>query len=174
MAVIVHMQIAKSSAATTFFKGFTSQKGDARFKDMIELSYFEQTVSIPFETGNNVQATSNRTHSPVMVRKRVDEASPHLREFMRLTEELKIDFFFHRPMSGPSGDHQYYSVSLTGAKVASVRTISPDAFMEKSAEALVPIEEICFTFDKMATFFYVEGSTAVLSSSEDSHSKAMT
>jgi type VI secretion system Hcp family effector len=175
MAVIIHMQVAKKSDPKTFFVGFTSQKGNDSFeKKMIELSYFEQTVSIPFESGNNVQGTANRTHSPVTVRKRVDESSPTLRQCMRETTSLNIEFFFHRPAGIAQGDYAFYSVALTEAKVASIKTYSPDAFLEKSAEVLVPIEEVQFTFDGMNTFWYVESSKAVATSSADSHSNALT
>ena len=169
MAATIHMKITKSDGKA--IEGETSQIGDAFFKGMIECTYFEQTVSIPFEAGTNVQAVSNRSHSPVQIRKRWDSSTPLLREAMKQTENLTIEFFFHRPGRKKTGDHRFFGITLTDAKIASSKMYSPDAYLNKAHDSLVPVEEILFTFQSIKLSHFNEENNAAIEGHDD-HQKA--
>jgi type VI secretion system Hcp family effector len=171
MAATIHMKITKVSDPSKPVAGYTSQKGDDFFAGMIECTYFEQSVSTPFESGNSVQATSNRSHSPALVRKHVDEATPAIRELMRLTEPLNVEFFFHRPAEKKSGDHRFFGIQLTNAKIASIKMVSPDAMLDGDNDTVMPHEEIHFLFETIKTSYYNEADSSAIES-HDSHQKS--
>lgn len=107
-------------------------------KGMIQVLYFEQEVKTAREAGSGM-ATGRRQYQPLLIRKRIDKASPLLMK--ALTENSVVDatFGFYRP--NPTGDgteERFYEIGIRRGRVASVKIV-------QGADGM-PMEEVTFTF----------------------------
>ncbi|MFJ7793789.1 Hcp family type VI secretion system effector [Pseudomonas sp. NPDC096950] len=69
-------------------------------------------------TGNDGGYSSNRgKHLPIMITKNIDKSSPLLASALHEREEIECTIHFYRT-SPAGGQDKYYSVRLTGAKIA--------------------------------------------------------
>lgn len=135
-------------------KGESSQSTLGR-KDTIECLTFESAVATSREAGTGM-ATGRRQYQPLLIRKRIDKSSPLLMRALTNNEVITGEFKFFRP--NPAGDgttEQFYTVSIKGARIASIRLISPDTTDPKSASQ-PPMEEITFVFQTI-TWVYNNG-----------------
>lgn len=156
MADSVHLKLTNETDGKPV-DGETSKVGLAAVQGMIECTYFEHLVEAPWESGK-AMTVGGRRHKPVLIRKRIDQASPLLLELMKNSTKLKCEFTFHRPGRTINGDHDFYCVTLTGARIASLRTYVADSYVEKDKANLAPLEEVSFMFtDIMYSFKHEDG-----------------
>ena len=142
MAETVHLHLKVNGAVV---RGDSSQTSLGR-DGSIECVHYEQKVGTARDAGTG-QATGRRQYEPLVIRKRIDRASPLL--FKALTENQKIEgvFQFFRP--NPSGDgttEQFYTVTIKDGRIASVRDFLPDSLaLAGSNESALEEVTIVFT-----------------------------
>jgi type VI secretion system Hcp family effector len=111
-------------------------------------------VGFRHELKNEIDAqkgvpTKNRIHSPVVIQKNLDYATPELHKSQKEKRvfpsfELK---FYHRPRSG--NETHYFTLTLTNAKIASIKLVMPDAALAANSN-VHEYEEIEFTYESIA------------------------
>jgi type VI secretion system secreted protein Hcp len=141
MAETVHLYLKANGSD---IKGESSQKSLGR-DNSIECVFFEQKVVTAREAGSGM-ATGRRQYEPLLIRKRIDKASPLIMK--ALVENAKIDgtFKFFRP--NPTGDgttQQFYTVEIKDGRVASAKQFVPDTIVPASSTE-PPLEEVTFVF----------------------------
>ncbi len=107
----------------------------------IECLYYEQAVSTAREAGSGI-ATGRRQYQPLVVRKRIDRASPLLARALTESQVLEGTFRFYRP--SPTGDgttEQFYTVRIGRARLTGLRQILPDTTFADTADD-PPLEEL--------------------------------
>ncbi len=125
-------------------EGPVTQKG--REKSIQVLGYDYEVMS-PRDPMSGLP-TGKRLHKPIVIRKRVDQASPLL--FQACTTNENISEFtmkFWRP-SKTGQEEQFFTIKLTNASVASVKQFTTDNTSDEGIN-LPYGEEVSFTFQKI-------------------------
>ena len=124
-------------------------------ENTIECLYFEHAVKTARESGSGM-ATGRRAYEPIIIRKRIDKATPLIAKALCDNEVIEGVFNFYRP--NPVGDgttQQFYTIEIKQGRVAFFKQISPDSFnpaLSNSPE----IEEVGFVFHTI-TWTYNDG-----------------
>ncbi|MBN3862924.1 Hcp family type VI secretion system effector [Pseudomonas frederiksbergensis] len=85
-------------------------------------------------TGNNGGISGDRgRHLPVMITKNIDKSSPLLASALHEREEVECTINFYRT-SPAGGQDKYYSIRLTGARIAHISLQVPHAIHMNDAE----------------------------------------
>jgi type VI secretion system secreted protein Hcp len=161
MAETVHLFL---KANGTDIKGNSTQISMGR-ADSIECVYYDQAVSTAREAGSGM-ATGRRRYEPILVRKRIDKATPLIYKALANNEVVDGIFKFFRP--NPTGDgttEQFYTVEFKGGRVSSVRNYSPDCIDPVSSNQPA-MEEVQFVFHNILWTYNDGGITAEDSWSE--------
>ena len=151
MAETVHLYL---KAKGTDIKGESTQTSLGR-QDSIECVYYQQAVKTARESGSGM-ATGRRQYEPLLVRKRIDKASPLIMKAMVENTEIEGVFKFFRP--NPTGDgttEQFYSVHIEKGRIASVNQYVPDSIVPATSTE-PPLEEVTFVFHTI-TWTYTNG-----------------
>ncbi|HEY1416715.1 MAG TPA: type VI secretion system tube protein TssD [Myxococcaceae bacterium] len=135
-------------------KGESTQQSMGR-ADSIECVSFNSGVTSAREAASNL-ATGRRQHEPLIIRKRIDKASPLLAKALVQNETVEGTFKFYRP--NPAGDgttEQFFIVAIKGGRVFEqklmiLNTLSPEEASEP------PLEEVGFVFQTI-TWTYTNG-----------------
>jgi len=148
MAETVHLYL---KANGTDIKGDSTQTSLGR-EDSIEALYYEFSVKTAREAGSGM-ATGRRQYEPLLIRKRVDKATPLL--FKALTENQAVEgvLKFFRP--SPNGDgttEQFFSMSFKGGRVASHQIVNPDTIVPATSTSPT-LEEVTFVFSTIGMVF---------------------
>ncbi len=154
MAETVHLFL---KANGTDIKGESTQHSLGR-QDSIECVYYEQAVVTAREAGSGM-ATGRRQYNPLVIRKRIDKASPLILKALAENQVIEGTFKFFRP--NPTGDgttEQFYTVVIKAGRVASVKQLCPDTLVPATSTE-PPLEEISFVFHTIAWTFMQGGVT---------------
>jgi len=141
MAETVHLYLKANGQD---IKGESTQTSLGR-QDSIECLYFEQAVETAREAGSGM-ATGRRVYRPLLIRKRIDKASPLLMKAMLEHHNVEGEFKFFRP--SPAGDgttDQFYTVAIQKGRIEGIKQVSPDAHAPASS-TMPPMEEVSFVF----------------------------
>lgn len=154
MAETVHLYLKANGQD---IKGESTQISLGR-EGSIECVYYEQGIKTAREAGSGM-ASGRRQYEPILIRKRIDKASPLI--FKALTENHVIDgvFKFFRP--NPTGDgttEQFFTVSIKKGRIASYKNYVPDT-IEPASSSDPPLEEIQFVFHSIAMTYTNGGVT---------------
>lgn len=85
-------------------------------------------------TGNDGAVSGGRgKHLPIMITKHIDKSSPLLASALHEREEVECTIHFYRTSSA-GGQDKYYSVRLTGAKIAHINLQVPHAIYMNDAQ----------------------------------------
>ncbi len=116
-------------------------------------------------TGNDGTVAGNRgRHTPIMITKGIDKSSPLLANALHECEEVECTINFYRTASA-GGQERYYSVHLTGARIAHISQQVPHAVRMNDAE---PQEQVAIRYRNIA-WAHIIGTTSAYSSwSEES------
>jgi type VI secretion system secreted protein Hcp len=128
-------------------KGESTQTSLER-KDSIECVYFENACRAPRESSSGL-ATGRRIYEPLILRKRIDKASPLMAKALVRNEKIDGKFLFFRPH--PTGDgttEQFFTVEIENGRMAGMKIYIPEAHGE-SHEAEHPLEEWALVFEKI-------------------------
>ncbi len=124
-------------------------------ENSIECLYFQQSVQTARERGTGM-ATGRRQYEPILIRKRIDKASPLLWKALCNNEVIEGKFMFFRP--NPSGDgttQQFYTIEIGGGRISSIKDFVPDT-IEPASSTDPPLEEVSLVFHDI-TWTYTDG-----------------
>jgi type VI secretion system secreted protein Hcp len=116
--------------------------------DSIECVSFGMGAHTTREAGSG-RAVARRQYEPVVVRKRIDKASPLLAKALCNNEVIEGVFKFYRP--NPLGDgttEQFYTVEIKNARVSDIRIFNPDT-IEPGSSSMPGMEEVSFHFGRI-------------------------
>jgi len=100
-----------------WIKGSVTESGKENTSKVIAVDHTVRKAMDP-STG---MPTSTRQHSPLVLTKEVDKASPGLLTAFRDGEKLTFTLYFYTP--GPGGtEQQHYTIELTDAQISTVKT----------------------------------------------------
>ncbi|MBL8602141.1 MAG: type VI secretion system tube protein Hcp [Myxococcales bacterium] len=141
MAETVHLYL---KANGTDINGESSQTSLGR-ENSIECVYYEQGVITAREAGSSL-ATGRRQYNPLLIRKRIDKATPLIAKALVENTVIEGTFKFFRP--NPTGDgttEQFFTVQIKQGRVASQKQFVPDTIVPATSTE-PPLEEISFVF----------------------------
>ena len=142
-------------------KGSVTQKGREGRIAVIAVSH--EIVS-PRDAASGLP-TGKRQHKPLVITKELDKASPLLHAALVSNESLTsvtLDFFAAKiagPAGGAGAEVNDYTIALTNASIASIRTVMPNNKLPDLAK-LATYEEIAFTYQKITWTWNDGGITA--------------
>ncbi len=136
-------------------KGGCTQKGR---EGSILVIAMEHDVVSPRDIASGLP-TGKRQHKPVEITKEIDKSSPLLYSVLCTNENLKeVVFKFWKP--SPSGqEKQYYTIKLTNANIASMKTFFPNMLLPENTK-LPHMEKVTFTYQKIEWTFTDGGITS--------------
>jgi type VI secretion system secreted protein Hcp len=141
MAETVHLYLKANGADV---QGESTQTSLGR-ENSIECLWFKDECITAREGGSGM-ATGRRQYKPILIRKRIDKASPLIAKALCKNEVIDAVFKFFRP--NPTGDgttEQFFTIEIKKGRVASIEHESPDSF--QPALSNVPeIETVGFVF----------------------------
>lgn len=148
MAETVHLWL-KANGADIAGEPTQTNRGGVDLANTIECLYFEQSVRTAREAGSGM-ASGRRQYEPLLIRKRIDKATPLIWKALVLNEVVDGVFKFFRP--NPTGDgttQMFYSIEIKEGRVASVRDFNPDT-IQPASSTMPPMEEVTFVFNTIS------------------------
>jgi len=148
MAETVHLYLKSNG---TDIQGESTQTSLGR-ENSIECVYYEQAVKTAREAGSGM-ATGRRQYEPLLIRKRIDKASPMIAKGLVENQVIEGEFKFFRP--NPDGDgttEHFYTVKIKQGRIASQKQINPDVIVPATATE-PPMEEVTFVFHTISWRF---------------------
>lgn len=127
-------------------------------EESIECLFFEDSVRTAREKSSGM-ATGRRTYEPIKFLKRIDKSSPLLARSLCNNEVVEAKFQFFRP--SPAGDgttEHFFTLEVTGARLAYIRRTSPDTIDPASSE-LPPTEEVGIVFHDITWTYEPSGAS---------------
>lgn len=122
-------------------------------RDVIQLFGFEAGLKVPIDAASG-QQTGSRQHQPIVIRKRIDKATPLLVNALLQSQVVdEATLAFYRP-NGAGMEH-YFSVVLTNGRVVGVNHSTG-----ASTDASEPVtEEVSLVFHTITWTFEPSGAT---------------
>ena len=124
-------------------------------ENTIECMKFEHLVHTSHEKSTGM-GTGRRTHTPVVISKRIDKSTPLLYKALVNNEPVDAVIKFFRP--NPTGDgttEQFYTIELQKGRILQVKTLLPNVFDPNTANQ--PIwEEVSIVYQTI-TWTYTNG-----------------
>ena len=145
MAETVHLFLKANGAD---IQGESTQISLER-ESSIECLHFEHEVITAREAGSGM-ATGRRQYKPLLIRKRIDKASPLLAKALCENQTIEGEFRFYRP--NPKGDgttEQFYTITIEDGRISGLKQVLPDTLVPASSTA-PPLEEVTFVFNKIS------------------------
>ena len=152
MAETVHLYL---KANNSDIQGESTQHSLAR-ENSIECVYYEQAVKTAREAGSGM-ATGRRQYEPLLIRKRIDKASPLIAKALVENQVIDGEFKFFRPT--PAGDgttEHFYTVKIKQGRIASQKQLVPDTIVPATSTE-PPLEEVTFVFHTISWRYEVGG-----------------
>jgi type VI secretion system secreted protein Hcp len=141
MAETVHLFLKANGSQV---KGDSSQTSAGR-ENSIECLFFDFNVLTAREAGSGM-ATGRRQYQPILIRKRVDKATPLLFKALTNNEKIQGVFKFYRPnQAGDGTTEQFFTIEIEDGRVSSQKLVNPDTIVPASSTQ-PPMEEITFHF----------------------------
>jgi len=136
-------------------KGGCTQKGR---ENSIIIFAFDHDILSPRDIATGLP-TGKRQHKPVKITKEIDKSSPLLYTVLCTNEALtEVVFKFWKP-SASGKEQQYYTIKLTNANIASMKTFFPNMLVTENTK-LPHMEEVSFTYQKIEWTFTDGGITS--------------
>ena len=150
MSMTVHLTLTANGEAV---EGESTQTTLDR-ENTIECFSFEYGVQSASEAFSGAPS-GDRNYEPIRIVKRIDKSTPLLWKALCQNESIEAAFKFFRP--NPTGDgtiEHFYTVEITGARVAAVDLSSPDAMIGSNEP---PTEAISFVFNNLTQTYETTG-----------------
>lgn len=142
MALMAYLRL--TGEQTGEIKGSIAQKGREGKIGVIAVSH---TVVSPRDAASG-QATGRNQHSPLVITKELDRASPLLHQAQAGNENFKeFVLEFWRP-SSTGAEQQHYTMTLGNASIASLRMVMANV-RDPSLMKLDIYEEVAFTYQRI-------------------------
>jgi len=142
MAQNVYLEL--SGATQGPINGDSTRVGN---ENHIECVYYQHDLIVPVSKGSG-QATGRRRHGPIIVRKRIEKASPKLTLALINNELVAGTFRFFRPSPSSGVEEHFFTVQIEGGRVVSLKQVVPDTFVPATASQ-PPLEEAWFVFARI-------------------------
>jgi type VI secretion system secreted protein Hcp len=134
-------------------------------ENTIEGLAFGHTVFVPVDPATG-QATARPTHRPIVLRKRIDRCSPLLMQALAQNQPTTGMFRFYRPdPSGEGAEEHFYTVTIGGARVVGMSTVSPDV-TDPATASLPPTDEVSFVYTVITFTYEPNGATTTINLEE--------
>lgn len=120
----------------------------------VEIVAFQHEVRIPTD-GNTGKLTGTRVHTPLILTKEFDAASPYLYKAVtngQTLRQLEIKWY---QIDDAGKEQEYFNMKLENVKVVSVRPIMHN-IKEPSKEKYNHLEEVEMRYEKI-TWAYLDG-----------------
>lgn len=150
-------------------QGFISAgcSGNSSIGNKCQFDHEDEILVLAFShdmtTGNEGNMAGDRgKHLPIMITKAIDKASPLLANALHEREEVECTINFYRTASA-GGQERYYSIHLTGARIAHISQQVPHAIRMNDAE---PQEQVAIRYREIA-WAHVTAATSAYSSWRD-------
>lgn len=131
---------------TGVIEGDVTQKGHEK---TMAVSYLQQKRIQPVDPATG-QASGQRVHEPLVLRKTVDRATPLLLNAMSANESLiDVVFKFYKIDSKVGTETNYLTIDLDNALIQSYDLYNPDALDSGATGVPAPQEEIALTYQKI-------------------------
>ncbi len=116
-------------------------------------------VKSEYDQGSG-QLSGKRTHSPLVITKETDSASPSLLQCLQTNEVLRslVIKLIGRPPSG-TGEHLHSTITLTNATISKVNRFGAAPSKHSGGVNTNELEQVSFTFQKI-TYTNVLGSAS--------------
>lgn len=127
------------------YPGSSEKEGRAGTSDIFEI---EHHIHQPVDP-NTGASCSARVHSPLRLTKIIDKASPGFHKALCTGQKLKqviLDFYRIDPESRE--EKKYYTMTLTGARVADIRPFMPMCFVPAN-ESYKHMEQVSFVYEEI-------------------------
>lgn len=142
--VIAYISI--TGQKTGNFKGASVLRGT---EGKIECVGFRYSVISP-RNGTTGQVTGRATHTPVIVTKYIDAATPQLLQAVYTNENLpSVVIEFYKKSSSGQITTPYYKIKLTNASISMISQSGGTGSSDKSSSNTTETEDISFTFQKI-------------------------
>ena len=154
------VQGSTCSPSTAFIKQMviTGIRGESLlpgFEDAIEVFGFCHEITTPVDAASGLP-TEKRQHKPLIVVKRIDKSTPLLQKALVNNEQLdEMTLSFFRIDPGTGGFQQYYTITLSEARVVSVKAISQD--LSNNSDTYPTMEEVSFVYQKITWTYEPDG-----------------
>jgi type VI secretion system Hcp family effector len=144
-----------SSNGTTI-EGDSEQKGH---EGAIECVYFSSSVGTTQLTSGSGMATGRRTHGPIIIRKRIDRATPLFAKSLVQNEVAAGTFHFYR--TGDDGTEQhFFTIDFQQGRVSSQTMYSSDNVAAAGVAGSSPfMEEVRFVYRRVSWTYEPGGIT---------------
>ncbi len=106
---------------------------------------FDHEVTLPTDDRSG-QVTGAPRHKYLTIKKFVDRCSPLLAGHLVNPSDLEVEFNFYR--QGEGGQEHFYTITLEGAKIVNVQTVSPNV-LDPNNDREVLSEIVTFTYGKI-------------------------
>jgi type VI secretion system Hcp family effector len=122
---------------------------------LIECDAYNESCKTAQEAGS-MTPTGTRLYEPITIRKAVDSSSPLLMRALTDTEPCEGEFLFFRPAKASGKQEKFFTVTISDARVCSVKRFLPDeasvgaTASDVSGAGKPPMEEVAFVFGKIS------------------------
>ena len=142
-----------SSNGTTI-EGDSAQKGH---EGALECVYFSSSVATTQLTSGAGMATGRRTHGPIVIRKRIDRATPLLAKSLVQNEVAAGTFRFYRTSDDGTEEH-FFTIAFQQGRVSSQTTYSSDNVAAAGVAGSSPfMEEVQFVYRRVSWTYEPDG-----------------
>ena len=112
----------------------------------IECVYYHQAIDTPSQISSG-KGTARRQYGPLLIRKRVDKASPLIARALIQNSVVDAVFKFFRTRQDGTLE-QFYTTQIRQARIASFSQYVPDV-LEPATASEPPLEEVTFVFQSI-------------------------
>lgn len=100
-------------------------------------------INSPYDAASGLP-TGKRVHTPVIITKYTDKASPQLYQALALNRTMNLIFRYYR--TGPGGQEQeYYLVELINARIVNIKAAYPN------------LEQVSFVYERIRWLYVPDG-----------------
>jgi type VI secretion system secreted protein Hcp len=131
-------------------QGGVTDKG--REKSIMVIAVSHEIVS-PRDAASGL-ATGKRQHKPFVITKEIDKSTPLLYNVLVNNENIPEWELQFQPKSGVTTPGGYYSIKLTNARIASIRSVLPNT-KDPNLTRFAEYEEVAFTYQKITWIYKV-------------------
>ena len=122
----------------------------------IECVYYHQAMDAPGQLGSGV-STGRRQYGPLVIRKRIDRASPLIARALIQNSVVEAVFRFFRTRQDGTLE-QFYTTHIRQARIAGFSQYVPDV-LEPATASEPPLEEVTFVFQSIEWTHSIGGVT---------------
>ena len=109
----------------------------------IECVHYHQAIDTPSQISSG-KGTARRQYGPLLIRKRIDKASPLIAKALIQNSVVDAVFKFFRTKDDGTLE-QFYTTQIRQARIASFSQYVPDV-LEPATASEPPLEEVTFVF----------------------------